>query len=117
MITLIEALHFRCLQDIQRPLGPFQVLVGPNATGKTTFLDVIAFLAQLVSQGLDAAVSDRTQNFQHLVFGRSGKQFELAIEARVPEDRREKLSNKEFGIIRYEVSVGLVARSQEASIL
>ncbi len=117
MITLIEALHFRCLQDIQRPLGPFQVLVGPNATGKTTFLDVIAFLEQLVSQGLEAAVSERTPDFQHLIFGRSGKQFELAIEAKVPDDRREKLANKEFGIIRYEVSVGLEAKSKEASIL
>ncbi|MBI3934356.1 MAG: AAA family ATPase [Acidobacteria bacterium] len=117
MITLIEALHFRCLQDIQRPLSPFQVLVGPNATGKTTFLDVIAFLAQLVLQGLDAAVSERTQNFQHLIFGRSGKKFELAIEAKIPEDRREKLANKEFGIVRYEVSVGLEAKSEEASIL
>lgn len=117
MITLIEALHFRCLQDVQRPLGPFQVLVGPNATGKTTFLDVIAFLAQLVSQGLDAAINERTQNFQHLIFGRSGKHFELALEARIPEDRRAKLVNKEFGIIRYEVSVGLEDRNEEASIL
>jgi len=117
MVTLIEALHFRCLQDIQRPLSPFQVLVGPNATGKTTFLDVIAFLAQMVSQGLDAAVNERTQNLEDLIFGRSGKQFELAIEAKVPEDRREKLVNKEYGIIRYEVSVGLVAKSEEGSIL
>lgn len=117
MITLIEALHFRCLQDVQRPLSPFQVLVGPNATGKTTFLDVISFLAQFVSQGLDVAVNERTQNFEHLIFGRSGKRFELAIEAKVPEDRREKLVNREFEIIRYEVSVGMEEKSEEASIL
>ena len=41
MITLIEALNFRCLCYISQPMGPFHVLVGPNASGKTTFLDVV----------------------------------------------------------------------------
>ncbi len=48
MITLVEALNYRCLRHISQPLGPFHVLVGPNASGKTTFLDVIAFLGRLV---------------------------------------------------------------------
>ena len=48
MISLIEALNYRCLRHIQQGLGPFQVLVGPNASGKTTFLDVIGFLGDLV---------------------------------------------------------------------
>jgi predicted ATPase len=48
MITLVEALNYRCLRYIRQPLGPFHVLVGPNASGKTTFLDVIAFLERLV---------------------------------------------------------------------
>ena len=46
MITLIEALNYRCLRYISRPLKPFHVLVGPNASGKTTFLDVVAFFAR-----------------------------------------------------------------------
>jgi len=117
MITLIEALHFRCLRDVHRPLNSLQVLVGPNATGKTTFLDVITFLAQLVSQGLETAISERTQNFENLVFGRSGKRFELAIEAEVPKNLREKQVNNERGIIRYEVSVGVPGKSVEAAIL
>lgn len=44
MICSIEALKFRCLRYVQRPLLPFHVLVGPNASGKTTFLDVVSFL-------------------------------------------------------------------------
>ena len=43
MITLVEALNYRCLKYARQTLKPFQVLVGPNATGKTTFLDVISF--------------------------------------------------------------------------
>jgi AAA15 family ATPase/GTPase len=83
MITLIGALHFRCLKYIRQPLGPFHVLVGPNASGKTTFLDVISFLGRFVSDGLEAAIGERTQNFQDLVWGRSGTGFELAMEARI----------------------------------
>ncbi len=61
MITLIEALNYRCLQYVQRLLNPFHVLVGPNASGKTTFLDVIGFLRDLVSEGLDTALSARAR--------------------------------------------------------
>jgi predicted ATPase len=73
VITLIEALNFRCLRYIRRPLGPFHILVGPNASGKTTFLDVVAFLGQLVSEGLEAAVGARSQNFEDLVWRRSSE--------------------------------------------
>lgn len=93
MITLIEAKNFRCLRYIRQPLGQFHVLVGPNATGKTTFLDVIAFLGRLVPDGLKTAVGERTQNFQDLLWGRSGNGFELAIEAAIPEDRRQMLGD------------------------
>ena len=64
MITLIEALNYRCLRYISRPLKPFHVLVGPNASGKTTFLDVVGLLQDLVSDGLDAALEKRTRNPQ-----------------------------------------------------
>ncbi|MFN4258579.1 MAG: hypothetical protein ACK4RK_04730 [Gemmataceae bacterium] len=36
MLTLIEALNYRCLRYVHQPLGPFHILVGPNASGKTT---------------------------------------------------------------------------------
>jgi predicted ATPase len=117
MISLIEALNFRCLRYIRQPLGPFHILVGPNASGKTTFLDVVAFLGQLVSEGLDAAIDERTQNFKDLVWGRKGDRFELAIEATIPERLREILKKKDFNIIRYEVSIGINGDTQELSIL
>ncbi len=117
MITLIEALNFRSLHYIRQPLGPFHVLVGPNASGKTTFLDVVAFLGRLVSDGLEAAVNERTQNFQDLVWGRSGRYFELIIEAKIPDDRQALLEKKIYDTIRYEVSVGLHAGTEEMAIL
>ncbi len=85
MIHLIEALNFRCLRYISRPLDGFMVLVGPNASGKTTSLDVVSFMGRLVSDGLESAINQRTRNFEDLVWQRSGGGFELAIEVGIPE--------------------------------
>jgi predicted ATPase len=116
MITLIEALNFRCLRYIKQPLGPFHVLVGPNASGKTTFLDVLALLGQLVSDGLESAIHERTQTFEDLTWQRSGRRFELAIEAQIPVERRQLL-NADYDTIRYEVALGLEKSSDELAIL
>lgn len=116
MIQLIEALNFRCLRYIRRPLERFQILVGPNASGKTTFLDVTSFLGDLVSRGLEAAVAERTQDIRDLFWNRRGEAFELAIEAAIPEDRKERLGGA-FQAIRYEVQVGQDPQTQEAAIL
>ena len=79
MITLVEALNYRCLRYTSRPLSSFHVLVGPNASGKTTFLDVIGFLSDLVFHGLDQALADRAQNHDELLFRGQGDRFELAV--------------------------------------
>lgn len=117
MITLVEALNFRSLRYIRQPLGAFHVLVGPNASGKTTFLDVAAFLGRFVSDGLEAAVHERTSNFQDLVWRREGRGFEIAIEATIPETRKKLLANKDLDTIRYEVSIGLHQETDELSIM
>ena len=106
MITLVEALNYRCLRYISRPLKPFHVLVGPNASGKTTFLDVVAFLHDLVSEGLESAIENRTRNPQELLFRRLGDRFELAIETRIPDELRQRTARPELGIARYEVAIG-----------
>ena len=106
MITLVEALNYRCLRYVQRPLQPFHVLVGPNASGKTTFLDVIGFLRDVVSEGLDAALLNRTPNPQELLFRRQGDKLELAIEARIPHELRELTARRDLDTVRYEVAIG-----------
>lgn len=106
MITLVEALNYRCLRYVHRPLKPFHVLVGPNASGKTAFLDVIGFLSDLVSEGLDAALSERSPNPEELLFRRQGDRMELAVEARIPATQRELTSRPELDTVRYEVAIG-----------
>jgi predicted ATPase len=117
MITLVEACNYRCLRHIRQPLDPFHVLVGPNASGKTTFLDVIAFLGRLVSDGLDAAIEERTRNFYDLVWRREGTEFELAIEARIPDELRERITQKDLDTVRYEIVLALDPASQERGLI
>jgi len=106
MIRRIEALNYRCLRYVSQDLDDFHVLVGPNASGKTTFLDVVAFLGDLVAGGLDRAMGDRTQNFEDLVWRRSGDRIELAVELAIPLGRRERLERTSYDTVRYEVAVG-----------
>ncbi len=47
--------NFRCLRDVEVELGPFNVLVGPNDSGKTSFLKAIESLGNLAKgKGLAA---------------------------------------------------------------
>lgn len=54
MIRLIEALNFRSLRYVRQRLTDFQILIGPNASGKSTFLNTVGFLRDLLTKGLDA---------------------------------------------------------------
>jgi len=62
MIARIEALNYKCLRHVSRGLQRFQILVGPNASGKSTFLDVPALLAETV--GLKNCVEPSFVKFQ-----------------------------------------------------
>lgn len=116
MIKLIEVLNYRCLQYAKQPLQPFNVLVGPNASGKTTFLGVVSFLGKLVTNGPESAISEWTGNFEDLVFGRKGAYFELALEAAIPEERKNKLK-RPFDLIRYELRIGKDDISNDVGII
>jgi predicted ATPase len=116
VISRIEVLNYRCLRFIQRPLDAMHILVGPNASGKTTFLDVISFLGTLVSDGLETAFSERTRNPLDLVWGRGPGVIELALEARIPERLLPLLGEKGFETVRYEVQIAVDPDSYEPEI-
>jgi predicted ATPase len=109
MITRVEASGYRCLREVSQELRPYQILVGPNGSGKSAFLDVIAFLGDVVSRGLKEAVRDRTENFHDLVWGRTESSFRLAIEAARPDA-------PEAGRIRYELTAKIDANDDEIVI-
>jgi energy-coupling factor transporter ATP-binding protein EcfA2 len=118
MIVQIEALSYRCLRFVQQPLSAFQVLIGPNASGKSTFLDVVSFLADVVreKEGVAAAVAARVPDIRDLYWMRQGDAFELAVEAVIPVALQRR-KNGAHTRVRYEVRVGLHLETSEISLL
>ena len=106
MIRRLQVLNYRGIRYLDLRLAPFQILVGRNASGKSTVLDAIAFLRDLVASGLDAAVEKRTRNFQDLVWGRPTEDlgFELAVECGLAGFAPEALPEDDR-VFRYEVAV------------
>ncbi len=112
-IARIEALGYRCLRYASCSLRRFHVLVGPNASGKSTFLDVPAFLGDLLRVGLIAAVEGdakfsiphRARDAKQLTWMRERDTFELVIEVAIPPDRQSRLKNGNARLCRYEIAV------------
>jgi len=47
MITRLQVRNFKSLRDIDLELGPLNVLVGPNMSGKSNILDALRFLREI----------------------------------------------------------------------
>ena len=109
MISRVQALGYRCLRYVDLELGTFHILVGPNASGKSTFLDVLAVMGDILKDGPEAATHRRAQSLRELTWKREANQFQLAVEMRVPESVRGSSSQngKTYSRCRYEIEVGV----------
>ncbi len=62
MISRIKLKNWRNFADVDVPLGQRMFLIGPNASGKSNFLDALRFVRDIAKSkggGLQKAVSDR----------------------------------------------------------
>ena len=126
MIRRIEVLNYRCLRYVSQPLQDFHVLVGPNASGKSTFLDVLGLIRDLLTRGLDDAVLaredlmgsvGRARRVDELIFNQRADQFELAIELEIPDELRNPKAGSYYQIARYELAIGKDSESGELTIV
>jgi predicted ATPase len=56
-IKSINIANFKSFHSANLELGRFNVLIGPNASGKSNFIQVFKFLREIISDGLDNAIS------------------------------------------------------------
>ena len=122
IISRIQVLNYGCLRYVDVPLGRFHVLIGPNASGKSTLMDAIKFVSDVVRDGVDSACERRTANFADLVWGRpqepEKQRFEIALEFDLPDDVRILLpSERGYGVYRYEMEVGIDSADGRVSLL
>jgi predicted ATPase len=110
MISLIEAKNFRSIKYISRPLSRFHVLIGGNATGKTTFFDIVGFISDIINaRDIDEAIDKRLGgfgNFEDLTHKGEGGDIEFAIELVIPKEIRAQLGNSKGEFIRYNIIFG-----------
>ncbi len=117
MFVQFEALNFRSLRFLRQQLSQFHVLVGPNASGKSTFLDALAFMGDLIRVGLPAAIEERTATLRELFTNHAGDRFELAVEALIPPEVRPAEPEDGGQHFRYELAIGIDPATGENSIL
>ena len=117
MIQRLETLYYQCLRHVEQDLAPFHMLVGANGSGKTTFLDAIAFLGDFVRDGLDAAIYSRANDLRDLTWRGFADRFEIAVELAVPAHESNLFSDRNFSRCRYEVAIGVTEEDSEVGIL
>jgi predicted ATPase len=121
MFTRIQARHFRCLKSVDLALAPFKALVGPNASGKTTVLDLFALLSDIMGgprSDISEAVRKRSPDFSRLLWLGEGSSFQIAVEAVIPDQVRHRMheDKQKFRSVRYEVEIGLDRESNEIGL-
>ncbi|MEW5959708.1 MAG: AAA family ATPase, partial [Chloroflexota bacterium] len=107
MLHRVECWHYKCLKRIDVELGAINILVGPNASGKSTLLDVFDFLRDALEKDVETAVRQRGTALREIVWNQADKKsgFELALEMAIPHNFRH--SSNSYDRLRYEVGVGL----------
>lgn len=126
MFSRLQTRHFRSLKAIDQSLGAVQALVGPNASGKTTFLDVIGLLSDLVHRRGDVreTIQSRSTSFEKLVWQGPGhdlasrNSFQLAVEAPIPSSVKKKMAadKRNFSLARYELEIGFDLDTNELGV-
>ncbi len=90
MITRVKLKNWRNFRDVEITLGARSFLVGPNASGKSNFLDALRFLRDIAKSeggGLQKAVADRG-GLSHIrcLAARQEPQVELEVHLSEAED-------------------------------
>jgi len=103
--------NFKCFENVDINLHDFNVLIGPNASGKTNFVSILKFLYDLESFGLDNAISLQAdvEYFRNLNIGFEKDFF---VEATISDEKFfvGRSNSAPFGLITKEQQYRLEVR-------
>lgn len=81
----LQAQNFRSLQEVEVPLQPLNVLVGPNNSGTSNFLDLIGFLGDSARMDLGGAL-ERRGGYERVRFrGKTSGYVRIDVKANVTQ--------------------------------
>lgn len=79
MIRKLKVKNYKSLRDVEVELGKFNVLIGPNAGGKSNLLDSLAFLSEITQEEKRKAL-DLRGGYERVVFGGKEENIEISID-------------------------------------
>ncbi|MFF3391707.1 AAA family ATPase [Streptomyces sp. NPDC002669] len=111
-ITRVRIENYKSIAHCDVQLGPFTVLLGLNAAGKSNFLDALRFVRDAVSRGLPEAVGERGGLVDVLRrVPEAAEACTIALEFHVPEHSTETVLTG-----RYEITFGYAPDSEESYV-
>ena len=91
MIQFVRLAGYKSIRDQTLELGPLNVLIGPNASGKTNFIDALNLLSEASQVSLGKAVN-RRGGLSPLLWAGSSPPYAALGERRPPEERAGKIT-------------------------
>lgn len=114
MLTRIEIDGFKTFSNFALDLSPMQVILGPNASGKSNLFDALSFLSHIVSADLQSAVKESRgtaiELFRLTNDGKRSTSISLAVELLLEpyyQDSWGETVTVTHSRVRYEVEVEL----------
>ena len=107
-IKKIRVKNYKSFRDIDVNLGKFNILIGANASGKSNFVEVFRFLRDIVSSGLENAVSLQGGiEYLRNVNVNNSQDISLYIESDYPMNALKKTKKGLIGIKIYETQYSM----------
>ncbi|MEE2788215.1 MAG: AAA family ATPase [Myxococcota bacterium] len=100
----VHAVHverYGPLRSMRLELAEAAVLIGDNASGKSTFFDVFSFIRDALTDGVPAALAARSHDWRDLLWFGEGQSFAFAVEFNIPKALRY-----DHARARYELEIG-----------
>jgi predicted ATPase len=106
MIKKLKIKNYKSLKGIELELKKFNVLIGPNASGKSNLLDCLAFVSELTQDNVYRDLEDRG-GYERVVFGGGKEKIEISFEFVLDNKASEFfISLSERGVVEEELSIG-----------
>jgi AAA15 family ATPase/GTPase len=59
MIKKLKVKNYKSLKDVELELDKFNVLIGPNASGKSNLLDCVTFISEIAQGNVGDSLNKR----------------------------------------------------------